>query len=72
MLILFLLFLMVGMPVFFALLAALGIMLLAEGQARDIALLYRNVYNGMDSFPLMAIPFFMLAGDLMNRGGITL
>jgi len=69
---LFLLFLMIGMPVFFALLAAPGIMLLAEGQSRDIALLYRNVYNGMDSFPLMAIPFFMLAGDLMNRGGITL
>lgn len=36
-----------------------------------MALLYRNVYNGMDSFPLMAIPFFMLAGELMNRGGIT-
>jgi TRAP-type C4-dicarboxylate transport system permease large subunit len=26
----------------------------------------------MDSFPLMAIPFFMLAGELMNRGGITM
>ena len=37
-----------------------------------MSLLYRNVYNGMDSFPLMAIPFFMLAGEMMNRGGITL
>lgn len=36
-----------------------------------MALLYRNVYNGMDSFPLMALPFFMLAGELMNRGRIT-
>ena len=35
-------------------------------------LLYRNVYNGMDYFPLMAISFFMLAGELMNRGGITM
>ncbi len=43
-----------------------------SGQERDITLLYRNVYNGMDSFPLMAIPFFMLAGELMNRGGITM
>ena len=34
-------------------------------------MLYRNIYNGIDSFPLMAIPFFMLAGELMNRGGIT-
>ncbi len=69
---LFLLFLMVGLPVFFALLAAPGLMLWFAGQERDLALLYRNVYNGMDSFPLMAIPFFMLAGDLMNRGGITM
>jgi len=43
-----------------------------NGQERDITLLYRNLYNGIDSFPLMAIPFFMLAGELMNRGGITM
>ncbi|MEM9580662.1 MAG: TRAP transporter large permease [Pseudomonadota bacterium] len=67
----FLIFLMIGLPVFFGLLAAPGILLALNGQERDIALLYRNVYNGMDSFPLMAIPFFMLAGELMNRGGIT-
>ncbi|MEM8854035.1 MAG: TRAP transporter large permease [Pseudomonadota bacterium] len=69
---LFLFFLMVGLPVFFGLLAAPGILLYLNGQERDITLLYRNLYNGMDSFPLMAIPFFMLAGELMNRGGITL
>ncbi|ABV94486.1 TRAP dicarboxylate transporter [Dinoroseobacter shibae DFL 12 = DSM 16493] len=69
---LFLLFLMIGLPVFFGLLAAPGLLLWLNGQERDITLLYRNVYNGMDSFPLMAIPFFMLAGELMNRGGITL
>ncbi len=68
----FLIFLMIGLPVFFGLLAAPGILLYLNGQERDITLLYRNVYNGMDSFPLMAIPFFMLAGELMNRGGITI
>ena len=68
---LFLAFLLLGLPVFFALLAAPGLLLWLNGQERDITLLYRNVYNGMDSFPLMAIPFFMLAGELMNRGGIT-
>ncbi len=68
----FLIFLMIGLPVFFALLAAPGILLWLNGQTNDITLLYRNVYNGMDSFPLMAIPFFMLAGELMNRGGITI
>lgn len=69
---LFLIFLMIGLPVFFGLLAAPGILLYINGQERDLALLYRNVYNGMDSFPLMAIPFFMLAGEMMNRGGITM
>ncbi|WP_298816289.1 TRAP transporter large permease [uncultured Roseibium sp.] len=68
----FLVFLMIGLPVFFGLLAAPGILLWMNGQERDITLLYRNVYNGMDSFPLMAIPFFMLAGELMNKGGITM
>ena len=74
----FLVFLMIGLPVFFGLLAAPGILLylsaLNEGAAnptKELTLLYRNVYNGMDSFPLMAIPFFMLAGELMNKGGIT-
>ena len=68
---LFLVFLMIGLPVFFGLLAAPGILLVLNGQERDLTLLYRNLYNGMDSFPLMAIPFFMLAGEIMNRGGIT-
>jgi len=68
----FLVFLFLGLPVFFGLLAAPGLLLWAAGMERDVTLLYRNVYNGMDSFPLMAIPFFMLAGELMNRSGITL
>ncbi|MEM9344263.1 MAG: TRAP transporter large permease [Pseudomonadota bacterium] len=68
----FLLFLAIGLPVFFGLLAAPGLLLYLNGQEADVKLLYRNVYNGMDSFPLMAIPFFMLAGEMMNRGGITI
>ena len=69
---LFLILLMIGLPVVFALLAAPGAMLMADGQSRDLAVLYRNIYTGMDSFPLMALPFFMLAGEIMNRGGITI
>lgn len=68
---LFLVLLLIGLPVFFALLFAPGALLWLNGQERDIALLYRNLYNGMDSFPLMALPFFLLAGEIMNRGGIT-
>ena len=69
---LFMVFLFLGLPVFFGLIAAPGLLLFLNGQERDIVLLYRNVYNGMDSFPLMAIPFFMLAGEVMNRSNITL
>ncbi|MFT7058647.1 MAG: tripartite ATP-independent transporter DctM subunit [Pseudorhodobacter sp.] len=69
---LFLLFLFLGLPVFFGLIAAPAILLFLNGQERDIVLLYRNVYNGMDSFPLMAIPFFMLAGEVMNKSNITM
>lgn len=68
---LFLIILMIGVPVVFALLFAPGFMTWATGNERDLAILYRNVYNGIDSFPLMALPFFMLAGEIMNRGGIT-
>ena len=68
----FLVLLLLGMPVFFAMLSGPGIMLYVEGMDRDIPLLFRNIYNGIDSFPLMAIPFFMLAGELMNQGGITM
>ncbi|WP_322892824.1 MULTISPECIES: TRAP transporter large permease [unclassified Yoonia] len=69
---LFLILIMVGLPVVFALMAAPFAMIIAEGDTRNVvAGLYRNLYNGMDSFPLMALPFFMLAGEIMNRGGIT-
>ena len=68
----FLIVLMIGLPVVFGLLLAPGMLLWLNGQERDIGLLYRNVYNGMDSFPLMALPFFVLAGEVMNKGGITI
>lgn len=70
---LFLLVIMIGLPVVFGLLAAPIALIMLEGDSRNVvAGLYRNLYNGMDSFPLMALPFFMLAGEIMNRGGITL
>src|SRR4030067_3660779 len=32
---------------------------------------FHRMFNGLDSFPLLAIPFFMLAGQFMSFGGIT-
>lgn len=70
----FLVLLVLGMPVLFALLLAPGIvtLMLDPRGAGMIRVLLANVFNGIDSFILMAIPFFILAGNLMNRGGITL
>ena len=56
-LVLFLILLLIGMPVFFAMLVAPGVLIYTEGMDRDIPMLFRNIYNGLDSFPLMAIPF---------------
>ena len=60
-----------GMPVVFALLVAPGLSLLLDGEIVFHKALLSRLYNGMDSFPLMALPFFVLAGQLMNAGGIT-
>jgi len=68
---LFLILILIGLPVAFALLAAPFALLTLDDQARQLSVLYRNLYTGIDSFPLMALPFFMLAGEIMNRGGIT-
>ncbi len=60
-----------GMPVVFALLIGPGLSLAIEGDQVFYKALLSRLYSGMDSFPLMALPFFILAGQLMNSGGIT-
>jgi tripartite ATP-independent transporter DctM subunit len=37
----------------------------------DAQIVAQNIINGADSFPLMAVPFFMLAGEIMNEGGLS-
>ena len=37
----------------------------------DPQILAQNLTNGADSFPLLAVPFFMLAGEIMNVGGLS-
>jgi tripartite ATP-independent transporter DctM subunit len=59
-----------GMPIAFSLLiCAVGLMLHLD--MFDAQIIAQNVINGADSFPLMAVPFFMLAGELMNAGGLS-
>ncbi|MBT4642267.1 MAG: TRAP transporter large permease [Deltaproteobacteria bacterium] len=68
---LFLALMILGVPIVFALILAPAISLMVEGKDVFLPFLIQRLYNGIDSFPLMAIPFFILAGEVMNAGKIT-
>ncbi|MEC9483678.1 MAG: TRAP transporter large permease, partial [Halomonas sp.] len=59
-----------GLPIAICLAGSCLIYVYLSGQVPDIVVAHRMI-NGVDSFPLLAIPFFILAGNLMNNGGIT-
>jgi tripartite ATP-independent transporter DctM subunit len=59
-----------GMPLAFSLLVS-GVALMLHMDAFDTQIVSQNLINGADNFPLMAVPFFMLAGELMNAGGMS-
>ena len=59
-----------GMPIAFALIIC-GIALMWRIDLFDSQIIAQNVINGADSFPLMAVPFFILAGEIMNKGGLA-
>ncbi|MFA0442687.1 C4-dicarboxylate ABC transporter permease [Vibrio sp. 10N.286.49.C2] len=67
----FLFFLIVGVPVLFALGLAPVITFFQNDQTLFINMLYQRLYSGLDNFLLLALPFFMLAGECMSSGGIT-
>jgi TRAP-type transport system large permease protein len=60
----------IGIPIAFALLIS-GVALMWHLDLFDAQILAQNVINGADSFPLLAVPFFMLAGEIMNVGGLS-
>jgi tripartite ATP-independent transporter DctM subunit len=60
----------IGMPIAFALILC-GVALMVHLDMFDAQIIATNIINGADSFPLMAVPFFMLAGELMNAGGLS-
>ncbi len=61
---------LLGMPIAYALLVS-GAALMWHLDMFDAQILAQNVINGADSFPLLAVPFFMLAGEIMNVGGLS-
>ena len=60
----------IGIPIAYALLAC-GLALMWHLDMFDAQILAQNLVNGADSFPLLAVPFFMLAGEIMNVGGLS-
>jgi tripartite ATP-independent transporter DctM subunit len=59
-----------GVPIAFALVLS-GVALMLYLGLFDAQIVAQNVLNGADSFPLMAVPFFLLAGEVMNTGGLS-
>ena len=63
-------FMILGMPIAFALVLT-GVALMFHLDFFDAQIVAQNLLAGADNFPLMAVPFFILAGELMNAGGIS-
>ena len=60
----------IGVPIAFSLLLC-GAALMWHMGNFDPQILAQNVMEGANSFPLLAVPFFMLAGEIMNAGGLS-
>ncbi|MEY2862185.1 MAG: hypothetical protein RL392_2643, partial [Pseudomonadota bacterium] len=59
-----------GVPIAFSLLLC-GAALMWHLSMFDAQILAQNLLEGSNSFPLLAVPFFMLAGEIMNAGGLS-
>ncbi|WP_319242153.1 TRAP transporter large permease subunit [uncultured Propionivibrio sp.] len=59
-----------GMPIAFALMTC-GLALMLHMDMFDAQLIAQNTIDGADNFVLMAVPFFMLAGEFMTAGGLS-
>ncbi|MEY4653787.1 MAG: putative large permease component, partial [Pseudomonadota bacterium] len=68
--VLFLILMSGGIPVAIAMAGSSLLYILWSGNMPGFAVIHRMV-GGIDSFPLLAVPFFILAGNLMNNAGIT-
>ena len=66
----FLVLMLAGLPVALAMVTASLLYVMLSGTIPDFVVIHR-MYGGIDSFPLLAVPFFILAGNLMNSAGIT-
>ena len=68
--VLFLVLMVSGLPVAIAMAGSSLLYIAISGTIPPFAVVHRMI-GGIDSFPLLAVPFFILAGNLMNNAGIT-
>ena len=66
----FIVFLIMGVPIAFAI-GATTVIFLVLLEGIPMGIVAQRMFTGLDSFPFMAIPFFILAGELMNQAQIT-
>ena len=66
----FLAFMAAGIPIAIAMCLCSLVYIWFSGTIPPLTVVHR-MFGGVDSFPLLAVPFFILAGNLMNSAGIT-
>jgi tripartite ATP-independent transporter DctM subunit len=61
----------IGVPVAFSIVAALMYFMAVGAFPYNVRIVATQMFGGLESYPLLAIPLFILAGELMNESGIT-
>ena len=61
--------LLLGLPIAYALLLSAALALYVAGI--DLSIVPQRMFNSLDSFPLVAVPLFVFAGELMNKAGVS-
>ena len=64
------LLLLLGFPIFLLLLIT-SLVILIGFTDLPVTVVHQTIFNSLNKFPLLAVPFFVFAGDLMSRGGIS-
>ena len=70
-LIVFAVLMFLGMPIVFVMTFSSLVYCVAVGKIALLMVVIEKMFRGMDSFVLLAIPMFIMCGEVMNRGGIT-
>jgi len=63
---------LIGIPIAFSIMAALFYFMAAGDLPYHVRIVATEMFKGLNSYPLLAIPLFVLAGELMNESGITI